>query len=332
MYQGLLWGEDPRNLIVGLRRRLHSRFQDQHDWASIVTYASLPPNFDDQLADACIQQAMDCINTALRRSDRVMQALSDYEGDKQPGRAPMTRDAGMKMLPGVRLQVALAKKRLESAIEAYPARKATILSKLASTEKREAQMEFHAMENWREDPKGMAHVFDKLDLARSYYWETYAMQRSRPWELAQYVSLTLLLPLCRSALPVPVTRPGQNIASLWTVAEVQSLNDAEHGTDKERAWAYGNLAELYLLALVIDEFRHSHTANDMRAQALNATVRTVALAGASSFHVFSTRRQILRYVDWFGPMAIDQRFVPVCTLAKVILEELPLCEEPEPED
>jgi hypothetical protein len=193
-------------------------------------------------------------------------------------------------------------------------------------------MEFHAMEDWRHDPKGMAHVIETLDRARNYYWETYAMQRSRPWELSQYVSLTLLLRLCKSSLPASVTRPEQNVASLWTVAEVQSLNDAEHGTDKERAWAYGNLAELYMLALVIDEFRDSHTANDMRDKALHATVRTVALAGATSFHVFSTRRQVLRYVDWFGPMAKNQNFEPVCALAKVILEVLPLCEEPEPED
>src|SRR4029077_6660898 len=32
LYQGLLWGEDPRKLLVGLRRRLHSQFRDCHDW------------------------------------------------------------------------------------------------------------------------------------------------------------------------------------------------------------------------------------------------------------------------------------------------------------
>jgi hypothetical protein len=43
LYEGLLWGKDPRISISDLRRRLHSQFPHAHDWASIVAYASFPP-------------------------------------------------------------------------------------------------------------------------------------------------------------------------------------------------------------------------------------------------------------------------------------------------
>src|SRR5262249_12277751 len=46
MYEGLLWGRDPRVVLCDLRRRLHSQFSETHDWASIAAYAALPPDFE----------------------------------------------------------------------------------------------------------------------------------------------------------------------------------------------------------------------------------------------------------------------------------------------
>ena len=35
LYDGLLWGEDPRAVLVDLRRQLHTEFPDTADWASL---------------------------------------------------------------------------------------------------------------------------------------------------------------------------------------------------------------------------------------------------------------------------------------------------------
>src|SRR5262249_41242786 len=43
LYEGLLSGEDPRRLLIDLRRSLHTQFPDTHDWASIAASSSLPP-------------------------------------------------------------------------------------------------------------------------------------------------------------------------------------------------------------------------------------------------------------------------------------------------
>ena len=75
LYQGLLWGEDPRKLMVALRRMLFAQFPDTHDWASLTVYFSLPADFTRQLSAVQIQRAMASINVALDLADEVVAAL-----------------------------------------------------------------------------------------------------------------------------------------------------------------------------------------------------------------------------------------------------------------
>ena len=329
LYQGLLWGEDPRKLLVGLRRRLHSQFKDFHDWASVTAYASLPPDFDRQLADACIQQAMGSINAALRASDRVLQSFSQRETSKRATTTPSPSEAQKpKLLADARGHVARAKARLLTAISTYPDQKARILAQLASTEKREAQMLFYSSNDSRVDgTTDRTLLLAGIESSRKYYWEAYLLQRMHPWELVQYLSLTLVLQQL-GRLPTPLNNPEQDTLSLWLTAEVQSLNDAEGGDSGDRAWAYGNLVELYLLApLVFYGAQNIRFGADFRKQAVEAARKTLSLAGASSFHVFSTRRQLLRYLEWFNELA--PKFNEVSVAAEEALEALPAGEEPE---
>jgi hypothetical protein len=330
LYEGLLWGEDPRKLLVGLRRRLHSRMRGTHDWASLTAYASLPPDFERQLADASIQQAMGSINTALRMADRVLQTFSKPEYRSQTVSPVETSEAKKReMLAQAQKQVAEAKHRLVGAMTAYPQQKARILAQLASTEKREAQMLFHALGEWQPSSKTTKdglRVLEGLEQSRDYYWEAYLLRRTHPWELVQYLSLTLVLQHL-DRLPRPLNRADQDILSLWLAAEVQSLNDAETGDVGNRAWAFGNLVELYLLAPFIDGLQKLRENVNFQDLAVDAARKIVTLAGASSFHVFSTRRQVLRYLEWLNELAPSM--ADVTGPAKAVLEALPEGEEPE---
>ncbi|SED46687.1 CHAT domain-containing protein [Burkholderia sp. WP9] len=326
LYQGLLWGEDPRKLLVGLRRRMHSCFKDQHDWASIVAYASLPPNFDDQLADASIQQAMSSINNALRVSDRVMVAFSDLESGSSDRHQMLDDDKRKEMLGHVQKKVAYAKERLEAANDAYPAHRARILAQLASTEKREAQMLYHSLKfGSRTTKRAGKEVLDKLERSRAWYWQAYLLNRSHPWELVQYVSLTLFLRTL-GRLPLPDWAESK-VRPLWITADAQSRNDAENGSVQDRAWAHGNIAELSLIEPWLHDTPHEPGTPTID-KAVQACRSLVELAGASSFHVYSTRRQILRYLEWFGPM-VGKEWPGLEDLAKQMLTVLPVGEEPE---
>ena len=80
LYEGLLWGTDPRRLIFDVRRRLYSQFPARHDWASLTTYLSLPRDFENQLSAVKIKQAMESINAAMSHADEALRRTSPQRG------------------------------------------------------------------------------------------------------------------------------------------------------------------------------------------------------------------------------------------------------------
>lgn len=330
LYEGLFWGEDPRKLLVGLRRRLHARYRDTHDWASLTAYATLPPNFEGQLVDACIQQAMSSIESALAAADRVLLRLSLRETAERSTVSQVSAAEGPGLISKVLSHVATARSRLEKLKEAFPQQRARILAQLASTQKREAQLQFHAFGKWiggvSERSSVGTHIIESLEVARGLYWEAYLLRRADPWVVVQFISLTLVLQDLKR-LPKPLDRSDQNTLSLWLAAEVQSLSDAETGDASNRAWAFGNLAELYLLAPLVDGLQQLRPLENFAQRALEAARRIVTLTGASSFHVFSTRRQILRYLEWLNELAPG--FAPMAGTAEALLTGLPASPQPD---
>ncbi len=112
---------------------------------------------------------------------------------------------------------------------------------------------------------------------------------------------------------MPSAEPGERgernrPEALWTLAQVLSLNDSMQPATVE--WAYGNLAELYLLGLLIPPILAQYGAPELKTRAVQSARSLVTHAGRSSFAVYSTRRQILRYLDWYSEMAsLDAAFV-----------------------
>ena len=133
LYDGLLWGEDPRAVLVDLRRQLHTEFPDTADWASLTAYACLPPDFEAALADSQVQRAMTAINAALKA----------FEAAVLPGNGPAPEEARAAVDAAVgQLQGAKARLRLpadvNSAAPLDRARRLRVLKLQASTAKREA--------------------------------------------------------------------------------------------------------------------------------------------------------------------------------------------------
>ena len=85
LYQGLLWGKDPRLLLDDLRRRLHSELPLKHDWACLTAYASLPATFDRQLSAIQIDQVMLSIEVAMNLADRATRSFSGRLTSQQTG-------------------------------------------------------------------------------------------------------------------------------------------------------------------------------------------------------------------------------------------------------
>lgn len=76
LYEQLLWGEDPRVGLHQLRGRLYAlHSSDTHDWASLVAYAALPDDLEDQLVDVQYVRASEAIDAAMQHVDRAVDVM-----------------------------------------------------------------------------------------------------------------------------------------------------------------------------------------------------------------------------------------------------------------
>lgn len=320
LYQGLLWGEDPRKLLVGLRRRLYANFTDTHDWASLIAYTTLPPDFDAQLVQARIQQACLSIEAALKNADDMMQQLDCNDATNNAHENQLKHKAVRKF--GER--AAPAKQRLLDIMQEQPDQARQILGNLASIQKREAQLAFCLMGGWECAGSEAKKMLAQLEQARAWYWEAETLESAHAGYLVQYLSLTLLLHSIGRIL-LADNRPEREILALWQSAVVRTHSNIARLDVVERAWAYGNLAELFLLAPLVPDLKLVYPRQDFdeyfARQAVEAASMISILTGPVSVHTQSTRRQMLRYGKWYGRMS--QSFAGLKDTADNMLKHLP---------
>ena len=328
LYDGLLWGEDPRAVLVDLRRQLYTEFPGTADWASLTAYASLPPDFEAALADSQVQRAMTAINSAMKA---VEAAVLDAE---QPAPAPAEAAIGAAL---GQLQRAGARLRLpaETIAPTPPqrARRLRVLKLQASTAKREAGLSQVQAERSARAGDGaaqarhLATMWQQLAQSRGLYFDCWHEERT-PYFTTQYLSLDVLQRWAGRPA-ADQGEPGRDPAQLWDLAEVQALHDARNAVADERVWAHGTLAELYLLALAIPGVAGRD--RDWQALAIGQARQMVAGMGGKTFHLLSTRRQFQRYGQWYArlcttPPAWQDKLLAI---AQAVVDELPAVHDAE---
>lgn len=336
LYDGLLWGDDPRELLVDLRRSLHSNYSETHDWASLTAYSSLPHNFDAQLVNIRITQAKRSINAALRQADDVLQRFLPTENDLHDDDAgivqPMASDDSKARECAALAHIKKAQNPLKKLLKQHPASREQIQAKLAGVHKRVAQLQFHVHHSSHEfDPATWDAICEELHRSRKHYWETRFLEPTEAYKTVQYLALTLILQAMKRLLPSDL-RPERSPLQLWLAAEIQAISASESGSDANRSWAWCDLAELYLMAPMVEGLDTLRMAQlqaggpaigpssvqnlgeaPERAgnaaifayfgeMAVHAASQITRLASRSSYQNFSTRRQIARYLIWFLPM------------------------------
>jgi hypothetical protein len=332
LYHGLLWGEDPRKLLMDLRRQLHTQFPTTHDWASVTAYASLPPDFDEQLASVQIQRVMNSIDVALHEADEVTRRFSMRTSRRSMANQakPETEVEKEALLRMAKEQVATAKDRLERLLIRHPAHTARIHGLLASTEKREAEIHHSITKITTIDPnerdQARRDMMDALERAQEHYWNSFLSHRANHWAIVQFLSLTLIL---NSFDPAQAEEDSEKSPRrLWALAEAQSLTDLRNEDHSARKWAIANLIELYLLAPLVESVRDRDPVEHFAAKAQNYATELRELTGSRSFEVFSTRRQIARYLEWFNELAAAT-VAPIYGTAEAVFSLLPESEEPD---
>jgi CHAT domain len=323
LYEGLLWGTDPRRLLYDLRRRLYARFPERHDWSSLTAYVSLPANFDSQLADVRIERAMGSINAAMNHADEVTRRVFDRIRSKrsQAETSPSNTQEIKELLTSARDKITEAKKRLRRLLDCIPEKRSLIHGYLASTEKRQAEVLYSTTKIPLFDPEALdrdlTESFDLLRKSRDSYWDSFLLDRSSSWAIVQYISLTLVLPQGQVEQP----RPERDLNALWSLAHLLSLYDLNGEGSIRRIWAHSNLIELYMLAKVMPQNAGHPAPDKAHGKALEHTDALIDIAGRDSFESYSTRRQVFRYIGWFN--AIAPALAPLMGLAEEIFNKFP---------
>lgn len=298
LYNGLLWGEDPRIVVHRLRKKLFALSSSEtHDWASVVCYAALPQDLEEQLQDMRYAQARLAINCAMNQIDVFI--------DNNKGR--------QNQFDGRRIERLFAKE--EEAKRWLPSSGRYELegkALLASTEKRKSQAQYRIAgllaeeEKEREHNRYLAESVKSLRRAGDQYDQVYKRLRADTamasvggahtpkrnilhWVLCQSLSLSVVF--------------GEKLrVEEWRMAEQSALLDAMVDKSETKAWAHATLAELYLLLLAYPRSqRPREVATDqvVRHRTLKHIEELVSEKGVASFEVYSTKRQFERYRDWW---------------------------------
>ena len=343
LYEGLLSGEDPRRLLVDLRRTLHTQFPDTHDWASVAAYSSLPPNFESQLADVRIQRARRSIDVALNLADEM---VARVERDDRRSRQVTTNKssntaaaASDTEMAAVMQRVRESRARLARLLDLLPSQRARIVALLASSDKREAALEYETLKRRSSTvPQGEldVRVWPPLERARKLYDEAFSLDATGHWAVVQYISLSVVMR--HGGRPTPeLDGADGEIGKLWALAEVQSLRDLASVVQSlrdlasvkyaRRAWALGNLIELYLLAPVIAEVNLAQAdparPPDWTQLATRYAKELAKMARPGPFEIFSTRRQIVRYLDFYVELCPSGALEAAVAIAEQVARLLP---------
>ena len=291
LYEGLLWGKNPLVLLQQLRAELHARYTSSwHDWVSLVVYEALPQALSEQLETLQYFQTKRAINGVLERIDIEVRDVADHpkreslkdldEGiERAVGRLPVNGQYAVECI-GIR---ATSRKRLAQA--------AFTLATHTSPER---------IEHWRDPYELLDEAL--LDYERAVHGllvnEARAVQRvaSLHWVLVQVESLSVVL-----------GKGGDE--GRWKAAKLCADLYKDHVVTEDRAWAYGSLAELWLLRLGEPDLTMTER-KEFSERALQQAREVARLyPRGDEFPVKSTRRQFERYVDWWGTPRFEDELV-----------------------
>ncbi|HTV19059.1 MAG TPA: CHAT domain-containing protein [Polyangiaceae bacterium] len=294
LYERLLWGDDPRVVLHDVRQRLHL-LRHGHDWASIVAYAALPPDLDQQLTWVRAYQARRAAEAALAAYDHESPDIR--ESPLMPSETASARLAAASTAPmrtpmqKVHEQLKAARQRLLGAI---PPEQSTsdrnmlieLYGMLATMDKREAEVMQRCADPKDKNPTRKARQL--LLSAQQHYKKGLSFNRANHWHATQYLFLCGILG----------QRSQKSIADWMTVARFSSREETRDGTPSQRAWAYASLLELAVLGVILGT--DTSDPSERLQNAKEDAEAMLALVSMRSFEVYSTVRQFQRYKLWHG--------------------------------
>lgn len=327
LYDGLLKGDDPRLSLDLLRRELKRQLPKTHDWASIVAYASLPENIEEQLSSIRIDRADRKIRAAHDQADRPIEAMSIRLMSKsKQTQWDKTRPwmENQEKIDRALRRLHEAMEELERFLDGSKNNTIKIYGFLASAEKRAAEIRSRAIVHIAGLPQSFRDKYKdgiRPNLERSlyHYSRLFELDRTSSWALVQQLWLKYLL-----------GEDSSMTTTEWQMARMLSLNDIEISDQLEIervAWARSNMIELYVIALLYPNpeillgVPANRAVKEARKQAEKEAEALIDLHKRHQVDLSSSIRQLFRYFEVFEetrPIPSPARDLAITIFEKLI--------------
>jgi CHAT domain len=288
-YSGLLSGADPRWVLYELRQRLRTDSPETHDWASIVAYATVPWNFEQQVNQFRDQQTHKKIEVKFGRIDELVGADVD-SGD----------DAGKVLSEAQNKELAALCASVREDLKNWRAE----LHAGVSTQDRAKRLGISAA---CEKRIGIAYTLaEDLPLAqkayeacRDFYRDAWDIDPCNHWVITQYLSIIAILN--REDDGPMLKELARKYGIVWNAARQIVDWQIRKTSGDERAYALSTFAELSLLGAVYGG--QSVDPEMLEADITYYCKEMLNELCAEAFPIISTRRQFRRYLkDWSSPL------------------------------
>ena len=274
-YEALLQGDDARWALHEARRALHASRIGGHDWVSVVGYVQLPEGYSDHLMDVGVQREMELLKAARGRLDRALDGPGEPDFDE------------IETL--VRTRIESLKQRLEAIDLEKKNLRAECQGILASANKRLAELLFRRAQKTaaKDTPETYESSSKKLRAALDNYRAAFRAHIQNHWLGAQLLSLEAVL-----------DGAFQDSKTWHTTFHAAELALADN---EDEYWAYGTLAELWLLAPFLEATEVEPPGQDRKETVSHAkaAVNQLVERAQDPFAIPSTRDQIARYTNWW---------------------------------
>jgi hypothetical protein len=294
IYERLLRGDDPRQMLFELRRELYRSARGDHDWASIVAYSSVSANFAEEVAEYCWLQIRRAINVCLDYADGLTVDQVKVEaaaGAPATGSAASQPAGGSAPRPGAKEEadatakevgalLAMARARMPKGNSAEARlRRAEIIGMQGSTLKRIALL----LQKIHDDSSSNSRYKEALTFYRQAMDEAASLSEKYYWNSTQYLSLCAV-------------RCGPKEPDIYELSRQLAKRDVELGQDKSaKAWAHATVAELELLGAYHLGRMSERAVDEVRDRCR----QIIELTGRGSFEIWSTPAAVQAVPDYW---------------------------------
>ena len=286
LYSELIGAKDPRMTLYRTREVLDDG--EMHDWASFVAYARFPADINTQLAETRLKQQFEPMKITAKWADHVLINLDKIGADKIHQVLKDIDDRLSKSIVGLEEQL----DENGNSTLASAALKAEHFGLLGSAFKRKAEHLFNMAKTEKDEKEILLQKsIEALRNSALYYKKGFDADPSSHWNAMQYLSLKAV--------------SGESLTDDITVCTVISfmaerdVREAKKEVDK--IWAWGTLAELYLLQPLTVPIDQQKKVNEEAMLKANEYLSEIKKSG-QDFQIESTTRQLDRYINWWPIM------------------------------